>query len=276
MRPASIDLPDAPSPSVRGPFSDSVPTMSQQVNDIESSKQVGQALTFQIEFAGILEHRKGNKRRIRYEVLINGWPSGAGFYVEGDRTQLSLSDAEIEAARAYIGKFLRDGISSGAEIILREALHLTHSKGEFSDQAFLSDLAAFLKESSAKRLKSDVTKQKRRSWRRFEATAKVHRDMEFFKQFRAEYKRLYRNYIRRTNQRSDQRFVDDVWRQHESRTFSEYSAEYLKVALGVAQAPQGGVTPKEAALEWVGKQLDLAPETLERHYIYRRSKKRTK
>ena len=56
----------------------------------------------------------------------------------------------------------------------------------------------------------------------------------------------------------------------------ERTTEYLALALRVAQAPRGDLTPKQAALERVGRELGLSPDTLDRHYVYTRNKKADK
>ncbi len=242
----------------------------EESDEIEATRRVGLIASYHVEFGAVVERHRGNKRRVRYDVRINGYPSSASIYVEGDQKHASLCDAEVEAANAHIQKFLRDGITDGIEVILREALQLTHTKGEFTDKAFLRDVFDYLREASDNRLKSGVAKRKRRDWRKFEATAKVRRDTAFFKEYRAEYKRLYVDYTRTTHQRSDQRFVKDAWREHERKAFSGRSGNYLKLALRVAK---GDLTPKQAALEWVSDDLRLSADTLERHYLYRRQKK---
>ena len=252
--------------------------MSQKTgtDEIEATRQVGLVADYDVEFACFVERRPGNKRRIRYEVRIDGWPSSTSFFVEDDRAHPALGDAEIEAACAYIRRFLREGITDGIEVLLREAHHLTHGKGWLSEKAFLKAVSDYVKDASEQRLRSDVPKRTRRDWQRFQATATVHRDMAFFKEYRAEYKRLHRKHNRTTHQRSDTEFVKKVWREHERTAFTGQSPEYLELALRVAHAIKGGLTPKRAALEWASRVLRVSPDTVERHYLYRRKKKPAK
>lgn len=244
-------------------------------NDVESTRRVGFVESAHVEFACFVDECTDNKRRIRYEVRINGFPSSASLSLEDDRSQPLLSDAEIEAACAYIRKFFREGLHDGMEIILREAIHKTHFRGGLTEKAFLKAVSGYIKDATEQRLSSDIAKRKRQSWRRFEATAKVRRDTAFFKEYRAEYKRLFREYLK-THRHNEAQFVKTVWRDHERQTFTGRTPKYLALALRVAQAPQGGLTPKEAALERVGQELGLSPETIDRHYVYARKKKPTK
>jgi hypothetical protein len=240
--------------------------------EIESRRQVGLILSQAVEFGCFVESRYGNKRRVRYDVRINDTPCTASLYVEGDRRELRLSDADVEAACAYIRKFLRDAITDGIEIVLREAVHLTHAKGELTEREFLKAVANYMKDASGQRLGTDITKRKRRDWQKFQATATVHRDMAFFKQYRADYRRLRREHFRGRHRADDKEFVKKVWRKHERTAFAGHSPEYLELALRVAQAGRGDLTPKQAALEWASQQLRISPQTVERHYVYRRKK----
>jgi hypothetical protein len=244
--------------------------------DIESDRQVGQVLAFEVEFGCFVERRSAKTRRIRYEVRINGVPSSASLTVEGELGEPSVADAEIEGACAYIQRFLREGLHGGIEIILREAIHQTHLKGGLTNRAFLKAVSDFIKDASDQRLGSKVAKRKRHDWRRFEATAKVRRDTTFFKQYRAEYKRLYREYIRNTRRRNQDQFVKDIWRDYERVNFGDRPPKYLEIALRVAQASRGDLTPKQAALQRVGKELGLSANYLDRTFMYRKKKKPTK
>lgn len=244
-------------------------------NDVESTRRVGFVESSHVEFACFVDECTDNKRRVRYEVRIDGIPSSASLTLEDDRAQTLLGDAEIEAAYAYIRKFFREGLHDGIEIILREAIHKTHFRSGLTEKAFLKAVSGYMTDATEQRLSSDVAKRKRQSWRRFEATAKVRRDTAFFREYRAEYRRLFREYVK-THRHNEAQFVNTVWRDHERKTFAGPTTQYLALALRVAQAPQGGLTPKQAALERVGQELGLSPETIDRHYLYARRKKPTK
>jgi len=252
--------------------------MSNQKPDdnIESARQVGQVVSFDVQFACVAEQRRGNKRRVRYEVRINGLPSSATFYVEDDRTNLALGDSEIEAACAYIQRFLRDGITDGIETVLQEAYHLTHG-GQTSNKrfltAFLRDFSEYMKEVSTRWLKSGVAETKREQWLKFEASAKCHSRTALLKEYQSEYNKLYEQYTQKTHQRGFDQFSRDVWDQHEQQVYADKSANFLKYARLVAA---GSSTPAEAAREWLSDDMKIPTSTLERRYIRRPFGKRRK
>lgn len=236
-------------------------------DDIDSVHQKGQVLGFGVEFACFVEHRRGNKRRVRYEVRINGSPSSATFYLEDDQAHPALADSQIEAACAYIQRFLRDGITEGIDAILQEAYQLTHG-GQTPNKAFLSaflrDLCDYIKLVSTRRLKSGVAERKREQWLKFEASAKCHSRTELLKEYQADYNELYQQYTKNSNQTGYDQFERDVWDEHEKRVYADRSSDFLKYGRLVAAR---SFTPGEAARQWVSDDMKIPASTLERRYI---------
>lgn len=243
--------------------------MSKPDEDIESSRQVDQVLSFQVEFACVVERRRDNKRRVNYEVRIDGWPSSASFYVESDLSDPTLGDSQIEACCAYIRKFLRDGITDGIETVLQEAYQLTHG-GQVPNRtflkAFLRDGTDYMVKVSEQRLKSGIAEDKREQWLKFEASAKCHQRTELLKEYQSEYKKRYEEYTRTTHQTSHDQFARDVWDEHEKKEYADRSPDFLKYARQVANR---SLTPGEAALQWVSDDLKIPASSLERRYIRR-------
>ncbi len=238
-------------------------------DDIESARQVGQVVSFDVEFACVVEHRRGNKRRVRYEIRIDGLPSSASFYLEDDRTNPALGDSEIEAACAYIRKFLRNGITDGIEAVFQEAYHLTHG-GQLPNKAFLRaffrDFFDQTKKASERRLKSGVAENKREQWLKFEASAKCHSRTALLKEYKSEYNKLYRQYTRSTHQTGYDHFTKDVWEEHERQVYADRSPNFLKYARLVAAR---SLTLGEAARQWLSVDMKIPTSTLERRYIRR-------
>lgn len=224
-------------------------------------------MSFDVEYACVVEHRRGNKRRVRYEIRIDGLPSSASFYLEDDRTNLGLGDSEIEAACAYIRKFLRDGITDGIEAVFQEAYHLTHG-GQLPNKAFLTaffrDFFDQTKKASARRLKSGVAETKRQQWLKFEASAKCHSRTALLKEYQSEYNKLYRQYRRSTNQTGYDQFAKDVWDEYERELYADRLPDFLKYARLVAAR---SLTPGEAARQWLSDNMKIPTSTLERRYI---------
>lgn len=248
--------------------------MSQPDKEIEGTRQVGQISTVQVEFACIVERRRGNIRRVNYEVRINGWPSSASFYVEGDSSEPTLGDSQIEAACEYIRKFLRDGITDGIETIFQEAYQLTHGGQTPSKtflKAFLRHSSDYLKEAAEERLKSGTIEKKRTAWLKFEATAKCHHWTELLKEYRADYQKHYQEYCNQTHQTSHARFRKDKWDQYEREKYADKTPEFFKYARRVVS---GRMTPGEAARQWVSENMKIPASSLERRYIRRPWSKR--
>lgn len=250
--------------------------MSNPEADVESARQVGQVLTFQVEFACIVERRVGGKRRVNYEVRIDGLPSPATFYVEGENSDPSLGDSEIEGACAHVRKFLRDGITDGIETVLQETYQLTHG-GQTPNKAFLKaflqDTAEYVNAASKKRLKAGVAADKREQWLRFEASAKCHQRTELLKAYLSDYTNLYQQYVTNTNQISHDRFAKDEWDEHEATEYAGKSADFLRYAREVVA---GRFTPGEAARQWLSEDMKIPVSSLERRYIRKPFGKRRK
>lgn len=235
--------------------------------DIESVRQVGQVLTFHVEFVCIVERRVANKRRVNYEVRIDGWPSAATFYVEGDRPDPTLGDSEIEGTCAYVRRFLRDGITDGIETVLMEAYQLTHGGQTPTKKfltAFLRDYSDYAKKVSEQRLESKVAEKARGQWLKVEASAKCHQRTELLKEYQSDYKQRYRQYVRNGHQTGRERFAQHVWDQHEKKAYGDRSPGFLKYAkLVVAER----LTPGQAALEWLSEEMKIPASSLERRYV---------
>jgi hypothetical protein len=243
---------------------------------VQSVRQVGQILSFEVEFGCFVERRKDNKRRVRYEARINGLPTSATFYVEDDRASPALSDSEVEAAVAYIDKFLRDGITDGIETVFQEAHQLTHNGQNPNKKfltAFLRHISDQIKEASTRRMQSGVAESKRKQWLKFEASAKSHHRTDLLKEYQSDYKTLYDQYTRRTHQTGHDQFARDVWDGHEREAYAGKSANFLKYARQVAA---GSLTPAEAAREWLSEDMKIPSSTLERRYIRKPFGKRRK
>jgi len=114
-------------------------------DNVKSTQQVGLVQSAHVEFACFVDECIDNKWRIQYEARINGFPSSASLSLEDDRGHPLLSDAEIEAACAYIRKFFREGLHDGMEIILREAIHKTLFRGGLTEKAFLKAVAGYIR-----------------------------------------------------------------------------------------------------------------------------------